>query len=104
MLAVRACEEQVLYFKENGLKKAYNRSLHKYSYTLSQSIFDCQKTDKYPNELRSLRKTLRIFLKIHINELDLNLSNSEFIFEAAYPIKMKIYWYGKALKRKIKRK
>ena len=99
--ALDACEERITYFQIRN-----NQSMVKHSVNmllayiqLSQTKIDCCKDPKVrKRNIGLLKSHVRSILKKH---KDIPVSEMLGIYEFAYPFKMRLYWYRKALIRKM---
>ena len=101
-----AVEEQLQFFKERNLHKAYTRTAQSGFYVAYGMIQEIQQASesvvKYANYIRMLKKKLRRYLWLQKKKLDVSQPDSCFAYEEAYPSFMKLYWYWIALCRKLK--
>lgn len=103
--AVCGMEEMLSYFHDSPYRKAELRTALTLLYTLAESISQvsiCSESPQVKSQyIGSLRKKLRIYLKQY-KELHLTFREHCNIFEAAYPLQMKLYWIYRSALRKIK--
>ena len=83
--ALEALDEQLLFFKKNGLKNAYYTSIVHYINTLSALLRDDQN-----NEYAI--KTIKKILYKHILKTRFFIKQIPWACELAYPFAMRMYW------------
>ncbi len=101
MDVVSALIEQKDFFCINGFEIAYTHTARRLIDALSSSLVNADKLG-YRKETEYLRKMLRAELKKHARLLNLSHKKDYYYYEAAYPARMKLYWYSEAVKRKLK--
>lgn len=104
LLALKAREEQMEYFKEHHYEKAYKCCIKQYIQTIAGELKELGKSDKELQKqyVKSLRKKLRKEIRIYKNQCP--FSENEWIFEQAYPGFMRMYWVAAAQMHRIRRK
>lgn len=106
LVIFEAMQEQLQFYKDNGLQKAYAKEfelfVHHHAYQIVR-IKD-NKTDLKKNKatLNKIKKALKKHLKE--NKDIFNFHNMTYSYEAAYPVFMKIYALASITKSKILRK
>ena len=103
--AWQAFEEQIQYFKRNKYHHAYRMRLQRFAGYLC-SNYQSAETMTVVNRKkvqRSLKKRLKSVLIWNKRECPFKQENI-WLYEAAFPFEMQIYWYGRAALRRIKRK
>ena len=102
---LEAIEESCFFFKSNKLIKAYRYSLHNLamsSYIYYHNILTDQEAidrDKYLSQIAEyLKSALIAGFKYGL----FPISDYFYFYEIAFPKLIKVYWYGKAAKSKIK--
>lgn len=88
--------EWIEFFQDNHFDKLYEKACKKYIF---ESAYACQKSAS-PTAEKLFRKVLRRGLRQYRKQLNMYLCTDEWVFEAAYPRMMKIYWFLQSLKRK----
>lgn len=97
---LEARREQIDYFQKNHFKKAEIRAAK----AMLWGIKDQLETVISLNEMsyiRELRKKLRKNICEYKKLLDLSPDSTADLYEAAYPVRMKLYWLWKAFLRKM---
>ena len=100
--AIDALEQQVFYMREHHYPKAYEKIVQSFAYQLIGSFQRVQ--EFFPSEKKCLRiirgklqKLLRQFPALF------ELEKNYWLYETAFPVEMKMYWYWKAIKRRLNR-
>lgn len=103
---LEALEEQYQFFQENQYYNAFHRTALSAVHMIPEMIQNIRGLSISHKEKRlhihQLRKKLRFYMKQHKTELNINLNNFCAAYEAAYPVRMKLYWYGRAVLRKLR--
>lgn len=101
-----AIQEQMKFYKENGLQKAFDKEfelfVHHHAYQIVRIKENKNDLKKNKVVLKQIKKTLRKFLKE--NKDKFNVHNMTYSYEAAYPIVMKLYALASKTKAKLLRK
>ncbi len=101
-----AMQEQILFYKEKGLKKAYAKEfelfVHHHAYQIVRIKENKNDLKKNKATLKGIKKTLRKYLRE--NKETFNVHNMTYSYEAAYPFIMKLYALASKIKLKILRK
>lgn len=101
-----AMHEQLKFYKEKGLQKAYDKEfelfVHHHAYQIVRIKENKNDLKKNKAILKEIKKTLRNFLKE--NKDKFNVHNMTYSYEAAYPFIMKLYALASKTKAKILRK
>ena len=101
-----AMEEQMKFYKENGLNKAFEKEfelfVHHHAYQIVRIKENKKDLKKNKTILKDIKKDLKKYLKE--NKDKFNVHNMTYSYEAAYPFIMKLYALGSKLKAKISRK
>lgn len=101
-----AMQEQMKFYKEKGLKKAYEKEfqlfVHHHAYQIVRIKQNKKDFKKNKAILKDIKKTLRKYLKE--NKDKFNVHNMTYSYEAAYPFIMKLYALASKLKAKLLRK
>ena len=111
----RFFEEIDAYEQQLADKRIYNNSIispclrEQFIYRIYRQLYDMRKSDLTKRERKKYEKALikkfRQVLRKYSRETKYDFNNSsKYYYEIAYPFEMKCYWYGKAIKRKLKRK
>lgn len=101
-----AMEEQIFFFKKYEYLQAYMLTCRTYISGLASQLLRLQKDNN--SNFFKYKRHLHYKLRKHIrkNKKDLHMTPKSdtdvWIFETAHPVKMKIWWNIKALKRKLK--
>ena len=101
-----AMQEQLNFYKEKGLQKAYDKEfelfVHHHAYQIVRIKENKNDLKKNKATLKEIKKTLRNYLKE--NKDKFNVHNMTYSYEAAYPIFMKLYALASKTKAKLLRK
>ncbi|MBO5066656.1 MAG: glycosyltransferase family 2 protein [Clostridia bacterium] len=101
-----AMEEQLKFYKEKGLKRAYEKEfelfVHHHAYQIVRIKENKADLKKNKAILKDIKKTLKKYLKE--NKDKFNVHNMSYSYEAAYPFIMKLYALASKLKAKLLRK
>lgn len=101
-----AMQEQMQFYKENGLQKAYEKEfqlfVHHHAYQIVRIKDNKKDLKKNKNILKEIKKDLKRHLKE--NEDKFNVHNMTYSYEAAYPLTMKTYAIASTIKAKLLRK
>ena len=101
-----AMQEQMQFYKENGLQKAYEKEfqlfVHHHAYQIVRIKENKADFKKNKAILKDIKKTLKKYLKE--NKDKFNVHNMTYSYEAAYPFIMKLYALASRLKAKLMRK
>ena len=111
----RFFEEIDAYEQQLADERIYNNSIispclrEQFIYRIYRQLYDMRKSDLTKRERKKYEKALikkfRQVLRKYSRETKYDFNNSsKYYYEIAYPFEMKCYWYGKAIKRKLKRK
>ena len=103
MNQIIALEGQLCFFKQNGYNSAYDRTVYSYGCVLAEQIKDSKGVQEYRKYNNELRKKLKQLLRRCDTKRIFRIDESNFVFEAAYPHVMDIYWKYLALINKLKR-
>ncbi len=103
MDAIAAQLEQISFFKENGHKCAYTFSCN-HSIRIIVYHMELAKASPLATEenIHYLQKTLRKIIITNARALNNSKKENLWIYEIAFPIEMKYYWYFQVLKSKVK--
>lgn len=104
ILALDALENQICFFKENHYLNALKSSVSDYSHWLYLFILECKENYTYKREYLALKKRLQRHLIAYKNKWNISINDQPQLFEVAFPVEMKVFWYWQAIKRKIRRK
>lgn len=96
---LEATEQQLVYFKEKGLKRSYIFSLKDYIHLLVYALRNMKNKKEFAKAYRKVRKKLRNVLKSNRQLLDMNFEKDFNTYKYAYPIVAKIYRRLKSIKR-----
>ena len=101
-----AMQEQMQFYKENGLQKAYEKEfqlfVHHHAYQIVRIKDNKKDLKKNKNILKEIKKDLKRHLKE--NEDKFNVHNMTYSYESAYPLTMKTYAIASTIKAKLLRK
>ena len=100
--AIEAYEQQLIYMRKYQYLQAYKKCVCNYACFLAVSFQRVQ--EKFPlNKTcqRNIKKRLRELL--HKSSDVLVLEQNYYVYELAFPLEMTIYWYWKAVIRRLKR-
>ena len=96
-----AIEAQIQFFRDNGFKKAYVRSIQKYANTVCNNIFYADINENNKKHISNMRALLRQHLKKYHNEQGIK-HNLQY-YSYAYPIMTKFIRIAGFSKRILKR-
>ncbi len=106
LVIFEAMQEQLKFYKEKGLLKAYEKEFQLFVHHHAYQIVRIKenKKDLYKNKatLNDIKKALRNYLKE--NKDKFNVHNMTYSYESAYPFIMKLYALASKLKARILRK
>lgn len=98
-----AMQEQLKFYKEKGLQKAYDKEfelfVHHHAYQIVRIKENKNDFKNNKSTLKKIKKTLRNYLKE--NKDIFNVHNMTYSYEAAYPVTMKLYTLASIIKNKI---
>lgn len=101
-----AMQEQLKFYKENGLEKAFEKEfqlfVHHHAYQIVRIKENKNDLKKNKAKLKEIKKTLRNYLKE--NKDKFNVHNMTYSYEAAYPFIMKLYTLASKTKAKLLKK
>lgn len=101
-----AMQEQMQFYKEKGLQKAYAKEfelfVHHHAYQIVRIKENKNDLKKNKATLKEIKKTLRKYLRE--NKEIFNVHNMTYSYEVAYPFIMKLYALASKTKAKILRK
>lgn len=101
-----AMEEQLKFYKEKNLQKAYDKEfelfVHHHAYQIVRIKENKKDLKKNKPILKDIKKTLKSYL--NENKDKFNVHNMTYSYEAAYPLMMKIYALASKTKAKLLRK
>lgn len=96
-----AHEEQIEYMKKNGYLAALKTEKQAYCRVLARHIVATHKGSKqYHRYTKPLRRKLKKEL-LQQSRKAYPIQGNEWVYEAAFPVEMRIYWVIKAVPRKI---
>lgn len=101
-----AMQEQLSFYKERGLQKAYDKEfelfVHHHAYQIVRIKENKKDLKKNKQKLKEIKNELKSYLKN--NKDKFNVHNMTYSYEAAYPFTMKLYALASKLKAKLLRK
>lgn len=101
-----AMQEQMQYYKEKGLEKAFEKEfelfVNHHAYQIVRIKENKKDLKKNKATLKEIKKALKIYLKE--NKDKFNVHNMTYSYESAYPVIMKLYALASKLKAKLMRK
>ena len=101
-----AMQEQMQFYKENGLQKAFEKEfelfVHHHAYQIIRIKENKKDLKKNKSTLKEIKKSLRKHLKENRDKF--NVHNMTYSYESAYPFIMKLYALASKTKAKILRK
>ncbi len=101
-----AMQEQMQFYKETGLKKAFDKEfelfVHHHAYQIVRIKDNKKDLRKNKQKLKEIKKDLKQYLKENKNKF--NVHNMTYSYESAYPAMMKLYALASKLKAKLVRK
>lgn len=98
---IEAHEQRLLFFKDKNFPNAYKREVKAYLYALYNQVQALNCVDEYIKYKRQLSKKLRKVLVKNCRMGLFELKSNAHIYETAFPMAMKFYWYFQALLRKL---
>lgn len=101
MTEIEAHEQRLLFFKDKNFPNAYKREVKAYLYALYNQVQALNCVDEYIKYKRQLSKKLRKVLVKNCRMGLFELKSNAHIYETAFPMAMKFYWYFQALLRKL---
>ena len=106
MVIFDGMEEQLKFYKEKGLNKAYEKEfqlfVNHHAYQIVRIKENKKDLKKNKAILKDIKKTLKKYLKE--NREKFNVHNMTYSYEAAYPLIMKMYALASKLKSKLLRR
>lgn len=94
--------EQQLAFLKHDYPAAYRREAEAYVCVLTNQLIQMQKcTGDYQTLENELHAKLRRALKEYRKTCSKRIEGKEWIYETAFPFEMKLYWYAKAIARRV---
>ena len=97
-----AMEQQMIYMREHNYERAYVKAVQSFAYCLAESYQRIQENCPFEKEwLHTIRNKLQKLLRQSFVLLE--LEKNYYLYETAFPVKMKIYWSWQAVKRRLKR-
>lgn len=101
-----AMQEQMAFYKENGLQKAFEKEfelfVHHHAYQIVRIKENKKDLKKNNATLKDIKKNLRKYLRENRDKF--NVHNMTYSYESAYPFIMKLYALASKTKAKILRK
>ncbi len=101
-----AMQEQMQFYKEKGLQKAYEKEfqlfVHHHAYQIVRIKENKKDLKKNKKILGKIRSDLKRYLKENKNKF--NVHNMTYSYEAAYPNFMKIYGFLSSVRHKLLRR
>lgn len=100
---LEALHEQLQFFEDNGYVDARKKAAQSYLWILVGALSELEKLHpQYSEYAKFVKQKLRQSLKRYHKCLNLSVQGNEWIYESAYPIQMKIYWWIIAIKNRLK--
>lgn len=96
-----AIEQQIQFFDNANLKKAYQKAITNYAYKLCGFIDDIFYDSSYKKYVSVLRRKLKKHLKKYKYNSGFSIKVTPWFYEYAYPVPMKLYWQFEGLKQKV---
>jgi len=102
---LEAYKEQLVFLKTHGFLVVYDRVLLAYCHIIEKQYDEISNCDLSKNKKNYYHKYLKKSLKsiLRKRKPQISVKTEARIFEIAYPTRMRIYWYVKALVTKIKK-
>lgn len=98
-----AMKEQLQFYKDNGLKRAYAKEfklfVHHHAYQIVRIKENKKDLAKNKSTLKTIKRELKRYLKENRNVF--NIHNMTYSYESAYPVFMKLYAIASKTKAKI---
>lgn len=106
LVILDAMKEQLQFYKEKGLKKAYEKEhelfVHHHAYQIVRIKENKKDLKKNKKILKKIRSDLRRYLKMHKDKYTVHTMT--YSYEAAYPVFMGLYRFASLIKAKLTRK
>lgn len=100
LAAIDEIFEQIAYFEKHHFDRAKKASEKGLLWVLSDQLFSAESLGNKKGVIY-LRKLLKAQLKKNKKEFKLSPSKTSYLYEAAYPNGMRIYWYCIAILKKL---
>lgn len=100
-----ALEEQIAFFADRGYESAKRNVVRRYLKTISDKIAEfSQDAAHYKVLLPMLKEKRKKNFAKYAKQLDVNDNADAWVLTKVFPVRMQMYWYWRALVRKIQRK
>ena len=103
LVKLDALNEQIAFFEKKGYEKARIVAIRRYAYTMCEFMDRARKSIHCKAYAGIVKRMLRRYLNKNKKELGFKNNDNIYLYEKAYPKRMKIYWILKAVKRKLYR-
>lgn len=100
---LEAFEEQIKFFKANGLNRAFKKAVYGYFGTFKRSIIALKKIDDKKEYCRTMKKKFNIELREYRQRVGVTFQDDKWYYRVRVPRLMQIYWLTLAAVNKIKR-
>ncbi len=100
--SIIALEEQISFFEKNRYFKAAKLVKEILFWLFITQIDAIEASDTYTSYIPELKKKLKYYIKKYKKELNLSIKNNSDIYQKAYPLLTKIYWFLVCLFRKLR--
>ena len=95
-------KEWISFFERNGFADLKIKACNRYLSDCFWAINGLK--EQSLNDQKVVKKIFRYGLRKYAKTAGINVKNTSYYYEIAFPKEMKFYWYWQALKRKLKRK
>lgn len=100
-----ALEAQIAFFADRGYESAKRNVIRRYLKNISDRIAEfSQEADRYQDLLPMLKEKRKKNFRKFAQQLDVNDNADAWVLTKVFPIRMQMYWYWRALVRKIQHK
>lgn len=103
---IEAQESAISYFQNKRLRKAEIRQNVSYGINLASQwwcIKELESNEQLESIAKSLQKKLRKLLYMHWLELGYSFKHERYIYEAAFPNLLKLYWFFVAVNKRVRK-
>jgi glycosyltransferase involved in cell wall biosynthesis len=97
-----AIEEQIAYFQKNGYLSACRSRMRIYLCMVHDKIIQLTADQANPDFLSLMKSKKHRYFKAYSRLLDPNDAGDAWVLANIYPTKMKVYWYTRAVLRKLR--
>ncbi len=102
MAVIDAIEEQVVFFRTNGYRKAFQDTCRKAVICYADNLIRAnQSTCAINSHLKTLRRFIRKACRRYRKIVSFPVKGNEWVYATAYPKFMNLYWYIQVIKNKL---